>query len=105
MGAFGQRRCVLATLVDPSHLSALDPVALSQVFGMTPAEARVAALLGEGLEPVAIAERLKVRITAVRTHVSEVLAAMGPSRVTDAVRVLRQGEALLSAALASETKR
>lgn len=105
MGAFGQRRCVLATLFDPAHLSALDPFALSQVFGMTPAEARVAALLGEGLEPAAIAERLQVRITTVRTHVSKVLAAMGQSRVASAVRVLRQGEALWSAALAGEPKR
>jgi hypothetical protein len=43
--------------------------------------------------------------TRLISHMSKVLAAMGQSRVTDAVRVLRQGEALWSAARATETQR
>ena len=96
--AFGPQRCVLATLFRPAQVTALDPFALAQMFELTPAEARVAALLSEGLEPAAIADRLKVRLTTVRTHVREVLAALGQKRVTDVVRVLRQGEALWAAA-------
>lgn len=94
--AFGPHRYVLATLFRPSQVSALDPFALAQMFDLTPAVARVAALLGQGLEPAAIAERLNVRLTTVRSHVREVLAALGQRRMTDVVRVLRQGEALWS---------
>ena len=61
--AFGPQRCVLATLFRPDQVSALDPFALAQMFDLTPAVARVAALLGEGLEPMAIAERLNVRLS------------------------------------------
>lgn len=98
--AFGALRCVLATLFTPGHVSALDPFALAQMFELTPAEARVAALLGEGLEPAAIAQRLNVRLTTVRTHVRQVLAALGQRRTTDVVRLLRQGEVLWSASSA-----
>lgn len=95
--AFGAQRCVLATLFRPDHVSRLDPYALSQMFDMTPAEARVATLLGEGLEPQAIAERLNVKLTTVRTHVRRVLERLGQRRMTDAVRVLREGQALWAA--------
>lgn len=94
--AFGAGRSVVATLFSPAQVSPLDPFALAQMFDLTPAEARVVALLGEGLEPAAIAERLNVRMSTVRTHLSKVLAAMGQRRTTDVVRVLRQGEALWS---------
>jgi DNA-binding CsgD family transcriptional regulator len=94
--AFGPERYVLATLFSPGQVAALDPFALAQMFELTPAEARVAALLGEGLEPGAIAERLGVRLSTVRTHVRQVLAALGQRRVTDVVRVLQQGQALWS---------
>jgi DNA-binding CsgD family transcriptional regulator len=96
--AFGPGRCLLATLFRPGYVSKLDPFALAELFDLTPAEARVAALLGEGLEPVAIAERLQVRLSTVRTHVRQVLAAMGQKRITDCVRVLRQGEVFWYAA-------
>jgi DNA-binding CsgD family transcriptional regulator len=92
--AFGLERCVLVTLFSPEQVGPLDPFALARMFELTPAEARVAALLGEGLEPAAIAARLNVRLTTVRTHVRQVLAALGQKRMTDVVRVLRQGEAL-----------
>jgi DNA-binding CsgD family transcriptional regulator len=92
--AFGPHRYVLATLFRPTEISALDPFALAQMFDLTPAVARVAALLGEGLEPAAIAGKLSIRMSTVRTHVREVLAALGQKRITDVVRVLRQGEAL-----------
>jgi DNA-binding CsgD family transcriptional regulator len=92
--AFGPHRYVLATLFRPSDVSALDPFALAQMFDLTPAVARVASMLAEGMEPAAIAERLNIRLSTVRTHVREVLAALGQKRITDVVRVLRQGEAL-----------
>lgn len=95
--AFGPRRCVLATLFRPTQVSALDPFALAQTFELTPTEARVAALLAEGLELAAIGERLNVRVTTVRTHVRSVLEALGQKRMTDVVRLLRDGQMLWAA--------
>jgi DNA-binding CsgD family transcriptional regulator len=96
--AFGSQRSVLATLFRPSHMSHLDPYALGQMFEMTPTEARVAALLGEGLDPQGVATRLNVKLTTVRTHIRSVLARMGQKRVVDAVRVLREGQMLWAVA-------
>ncbi len=96
--AFGAQRCVLATLFRPGHLSSLDPYALARMFDLTPTESRVAALLGEGLDPKAITERLNVKMSTVRTHIRRVLISMGQTRMTDAVRVLREGQMLWSAA-------
>ena len=95
--AFGVQRSVLATLFRPDHLSRLDPYALGQMFAMTPTEARVAALLGEGLDPQAIATRLNVKLSTVRTHIRKVLTAMGQKRMVDAVRLLSEGQMLWSA--------
>ncbi len=96
--AFGTERCIVATLFSPAQVSALDPFALAQMFELTPAEARVATLLGEGMEPATIAERLNVRVTTVRTHLRRVLAALGQKRMVDVVRVLREGQALWAVA-------
>jgi DNA-binding CsgD family transcriptional regulator len=92
--AFGSRRSVLATLFRPGNLSSLDPYALAQVFDLTPTESRVAALLGEGLDPKGIAQRLNVKLSTVRTHIRRVLGCMGQKRMTDAVRLLREGQVL-----------
>lgn len=94
--AFGNRPMMLVTLFDPSHMRELDAFALSEVFSMTPAEGRVAALLSEGLSAHAIGQRLGCRESTVRTHLRNVLHKLGASKVTEAVRLLRQGEALWS---------
>lgn len=98
--AFGNRPMLVLTLFDPSHMRELDPFALSEVFGMTPAEGRVAALLSEGLSAKEIGQRLGCRETTVRTHLRNVLHKLGASRLSDAVRLLRQGETLWSRPLA-----
>ena len=46
---FGARRvAALVLVVDPTAAPRIDPVRVSEVFGLTPAESRVAALLAEG---------------------------------------------------------
>lgn len=94
MGAFGASPQVLATLFDPRRVSALDPFALTQMFNLTPTEAKVAARLADGLNAQQIGEAHGTAEATVRTQVRQVLHKMGTQRVVDVVRVLRQGEVL-----------
>ena len=97
-GAFGERPMVLATLFDPDHVSTLDPFALSSMLRLTPAQARVAARLAEGMTPEQIAVAQGTSLATVRTHIREVLARLGARRVAEVVRMLRQGESLWATA-------
>lgn len=98
LGAFGDRPQVLATLFDPMQTRALDPFALSNLFGLTPTEARVAARLADGLTAEAIAPEHGTALSTVRTHIRQVLTKFGMNRMADVIRLLRQGEALWSQA-------
>lgn len=103
LGVFGERPLVLATLFSVDIVGEIDPFALSHLFGMTPTEARVAALLAEGLAAQAIADRLGCAIATVRTHLRRVQAKLGAARSADAARLLRQGEALWSMPVGSRS--
>jgi DNA-binding CsgD family transcriptional regulator len=92
--AFGNRPLALATLFDAHEVNSLDPFALARIFQFTPAEAKVATQLADGLTAEQIAAQNGTRISTVRTQISSVLAKLGVTRQAEAVRVLRQGEAL-----------
>ena len=63
---------------------------LRSLFGLTPAEARVACrLVGETVDE--IAEALDVSVTTVRTHVQRLLAKTGTRRQSELVRLLVSG--------------
>jgi DNA-binding CsgD family transcriptional regulator len=94
LGAFGEIPQVLATLFDPRQVSSLDAFALSNMFHLTPSEAKVAAQIAEGMEPDKIAGANGTRVSTVRTQLSNVLAKLGVERQVEVVRILRQGEAL-----------
>jgi DNA-binding CsgD family transcriptional regulator len=94
LGAFGDRPLVLATLFAPQIDQDLDAFALGDVFGLTPAQSRIAVLLAEGLTAAEIGSRIGCKVSTVRTHVRQVLAKLGASRSADAVRLLRQGDVL-----------
>lgn len=98
LGAFGEHPQILATLFDPRHVNALDTFALGSLFGLTPAEARIAGGLSEGLTASELATIHGVAIPTVRKQISEVIAKLGADRAVDVVRMLRQGEALWSTA-------
>lgn len=94
LGVFGARPQLLATLFDPARVSALDSFALARMFRLTPTEARVAAKLAEGLTAEQIGLSLHAAESTVRTHIRQVLAKLGARRISEVVRMLRQGEAL-----------
>jgi DNA-binding CsgD family transcriptional regulator len=63
---------------------------LRDLFGLTPAEARVACrLVGETVDEVA--EALGVGVATVRTHVQHLLAKTGTRRQSELVRLLVSG--------------
>lgn len=94
LGAFGEQPQILATLFDPNQVSSLDPFALASMFRLTPAEAKVAIHIAEGMVPDDIATKNGTRVSTVRSQLSNVLAKLGVARQADVVRVLLQGEAL-----------
>ena len=79
---------VLATLFGPARVRVLDPHALAAVFGLTPAEASVGALLAQGGTAGEVASRLGVLGSTIRTYVGNVLAKLGVAGKTDLVRLL-----------------
>lgn len=101
LGAFGDRPMVMATLIDNRMMRALDPMALCEVFALTPAQARVASLLADGHSAPEIASSLGCALSTVRSHLREVLHKLGARRLTDAVRLLRQGDLLWAGAAAT----
>lgn len=82
LGAFGDRPQVPATVFDPLQVRPLDPFALSNMFGLTPAEARVAARLGEGLTAGAVAAEHGTARSTVRTQIRRVIYKLGARRQT-----------------------
>jgi DNA-binding CsgD family transcriptional regulator/PAS domain-containing protein len=94
LGAFGERPLILATLFDPQQVSTLDPFALAAVLNLTPAQARVASQLADGLTAEQISEINGTSPNTVRAHVRGLLDRLGVQRTVDVVRLLRQGESL-----------
>lgn len=64
---------------------------LPQMYGFTPAEARVAKLLAEGLKVDDITARLGVSTPTVRTHVRRVLEKTDARGQADLIRILLSG--------------
>jgi DNA-binding CsgD family transcriptional regulator len=103
LGAFGQRPLILATLFDPSHVSALDPFALANLFGLTPTKAKVAARLADGSTAEQIGTLHGTAESTVRSQIKQVVAKLGATRTVDVVRMLRQGEVLWASAARTRT--
>jgi len=61
---------------------------LRQLYGLTPAESKIAVELLSGTEPKRIAERHSLSIHTVRVHIARILAKTETSRQADLVRLL-----------------
>jgi DNA-binding CsgD family transcriptional regulator len=93
---------LLATLYDPDLAAPLDAQALAGMFGLTPAESRVAVCLAQGRTGAAIATVLGVAPSTVRSQLDQVMAKLGVSRKLDAVRLLSQAGWMLRASRTGE---
>jgi DNA-binding CsgD family transcriptional regulator len=79
---------VLVCVTDLEAGVALPEDRAREVFGLTPAEARVAALLFEGLEPKAVARRLECSINTVRIHMAHIFQKTETGGQADLARLM-----------------
>lgn len=68
---------LVVSLVDPETPMSADLAVLRLAFGFTHAEARIAALIVEGLTPEAIANRQSLRVSTVRQYIKQVMSKAG----------------------------
>ncbi|HEY1735574.1 MAG TPA: helix-turn-helix transcriptional regulator [Methylovirgula sp.] len=64
------------------------PTQCLRALGLTRAEAEVAGLLGAGLSPHEVAERLNIKIATVRAHLKRIFQKLGIRRQTDLVQLV-----------------
>lgn len=82
-----EQRLALVVVVDPAR-HAPSETDLAEFFGLSPAEARLAAALMAGKHLSAVAAERGVQITTVRTQLVSVLKKVGVKRQSDLLRVL-----------------
>lgn len=79
----------LVVLVSPQRRkSSISAAALKALFGLTPAEARLAHQLGKGLTVEGCAEAAALSVATVRTQLRSILAKTGENRLQDLVKML-----------------
>jgi DNA-binding CsgD family transcriptional regulator len=85
--AVDNQRLAMVVIVDPAghSPSAMD---LAEFFGLSPAEARLAAALLTGKRLARIAADSGIRITTVRTQLGSILRKVGAERQSDLIRIL-----------------
>jgi DNA-binding CsgD family transcriptional regulator len=83
-----ERGLVLVFLHDPEETPPLRESDLAAMFGLTPAQAKLAALLAQGLSLEDVAARLGLTLNTVRTRVKQVFERTQTSRQADLVRRL-----------------
>jgi DNA-binding CsgD family transcriptional regulator len=92
---WSERSAAIVLMSDPEELPRLPEAGLRRLYGLTPAEARVAARLAQGERLEAIAEALDVRLSTVRSQLQAILAKTGTQRQSELVRLLLGGPAAI----------
>lgn len=82
-------------VTDPGSRPAT-PEALMAIYGLTPAEAKVAVLLAEGLSVDEVAAHLGVSLNTARTHLKRAMAKTNTTRQTGLVKLVLSGTANLN---------
>src|SRR5439155_11361750 len=97
--AVGDRRFAMIVVVDPERHSPSEND-LAEFFGLSPAEARLAAALLTGKTLSDIAANSGIRITTLRTQLGSILRKVGAERQSDLIRIL-SGTGIGSVSLAA----
>jgi len=84
----------LVMLHDPRRVMSLDPGLVASSFDLTPAQARVAAALAEGLSAAEIASEHAVSLNTVRSQIQSVMGKLGVRRQAEVVATLARLPAL-----------
>ncbi|MBN3813337.1 LuxR C-terminal-related transcriptional regulator, partial [Paraburkholderia sp. Ac-20347] len=88
--AVSRRGTAMLVMTDPLAARRGVEQRLIALFGLTPAEARVAGEVGKGHEPRDIAAALQIMPSTVRTHLHHVFAKTATRRQGDLMRLLEQ---------------
>jgi DNA-binding CsgD family transcriptional regulator len=78
----------VAFIIDPLQRQRLAPDILRIRFGLTPAECRVALLLGDGRSPREISQTIGVTFNTVRSQMKSIFAKTGVKRQGELIRLL-----------------
>ena len=78
----------VVVVTDPEQEPQCDAGRLRQLFGLTPAEAKVCGVLIKGKSPKEAADELRITMGTVRTHLKHILSKTETSRQSDLIRVL-----------------
>jgi DNA-binding CsgD family transcriptional regulator len=81
---------LLVIVSDPDRAAVPDDQALRDLYGLTDAEARVAAALGSGHSVQSAAEWLNISAETLRSHLKHVFRKLGVARQQDLVRILTE---------------
>jgi len=88
MGMFGTRPLLMLTLYHPSYTPAVDMQLLSTIFGLTPAECRVALLLMDGYSVKEIAYENQVKQDTVKKQMQAIFQKTATNRQSDLLKLL-----------------
>ena len=87
-GRSARRSCCLLFIDDPDQDEAPQIERIRSLWGLTPAEARIASMLATGMSPREISERLETSFNTVRCHVSHIYLKTDTSRQAELVCLL-----------------
>jgi DNA-binding CsgD family transcriptional regulator len=88
MGTFGLRPVVMLLFYHPASAPAIDSSLLFAVFGLTPAECRIATLLAEGLALKQIAQVQGTQHDTVRKQLRSIYQKTSTNRQPELIRLL-----------------
>ncbi len=88
IGSFGRAPRALLTIFEPEQALDIDPLLLSALFGLAPAESRLAARIVNGRSPEQCATDLEVKISTIRTRLAAIYAKTGASGKADLIRLV-----------------
>jgi DNA-binding CsgD family transcriptional regulator len=91
---FGRSHAVSIAFADPERAPEADADLLARLYGFTPREAAVAALLVRGRSPAETAAGLAMTENTIRTHIRHIFDKTGVDRLAELVRLLMQGPAV-----------
>jgi DNA-binding CsgD family transcriptional regulator len=83
-----RRAACVVFIADPDKTPQTNERLLRRLYGLTPTEARIAALLTQGTDIRAISETLQVTLNTVRTHVKRVFDKTETNRQSDLTRLV-----------------